>query len=310
MKATLLSWTQNPIATILNIWDASKGEERLDDIVARNSALPTPEMMGLFERVIDQQIPVAQFVTFNFVLEDVPVSWREQAVRHRIGVKYGDNYAVDIVPEADISFWSQSMRIQSMERFADEGRYHMPKSIAESDADVMGFSVTAESAADIYIEAMEAIEGAYIALVGLGIPMEDARNLIPLGATHRIAMSVNLQSLKHIIGERGCWILQGSLWGPIIESMVAELSQKVHPVFRRLVAPPCVSSNVFTGCKFVEENIRRVDGRDALPTCPLYATEHNPPLTLAQVEATTARIPEYSKLWNQPDLAANWSWTT
>ena len=31
----------------------------------------------------------------------------------------------------------------------------------------------------------------------MGIPMEDARNLIPLGATHRISMSVNLQALKH-----------------------------------------------------------------------------------------------------------------
>lgn len=302
-----MSWTRDPIETVLTVWDASKSEARLEDI-ERASAYTAENQLELFERILNQQIPVAQFVNFVFVLEDVPVSWREQAVRHRIGVKYGDNYAVDIIPEADISFWSQSMRIQSMESFADDEKFHTPKSIADNVRDVAGYHVSAHTVADIYVEAMRNIQTAYNALVELGVPMEDARNLIPLGATHRIAMSVNLQALKHIIGERGCWILQGSLWGPIIGSMVDELATKVHPIFRQMVSPPCVSAGRYDSCKFVEENVRRVDGRDALPVCPLYATEYSPDITLDMAHATNKRIPEYAKLWGQPRLAETWMW--
>lgn len=320
MKATLVSWTHKPIETVLSVWDASKSEEPLQDIFDHyyehpeeqgipSGGIGAPEM-ALFERILDQQIPVAQFINFNFVLEDVPISWREQAVRHRIGVKYGDNYAVDIVPEADISFWSQSMRIQSMDDFASKGKYHTPDSIVKSKADTAGLHLTAKTALDIYVDAMERIEAAYSALVQMGIPMEDARNLIPLGATHRISMNVNLQALKHIIGERGCWILQGSLWAPVIESMVSELAKKVHPIFRRLVAPPCVSAGAFNSCKFVEENIRRVDGRDALPVCPLYVTERNVKLTTDQIVAMEKRIPEYATLWGQPRLGNTYAWET
>lgn len=310
MKATLVSWTHKPIETVLSVWDASKSEEPLGDIFDHyfehseeqgisSGGIGAPEM-ALFERILDQQIPVAQFINFNFVLEDVPISWREQAVRHRIGVKYGDNYAVDIVPEADISFWSQSMRIQSMEDFASKGKYHTPESIKDSPNSSVAMA--------IYADAMRRIEDSYTALVEMGIPMEDARNLIPLGATHRISMNVNLQALKHIIGERGCWILQGSLWAPVIESMVSELAKKVHPIFRRLVAPPCVSGGVFNSCKFVEENIRRVDGRDALPVCPLYVTEHNVTLNIDQIVAMEKRIPEYATLWGQPRLYNTYAW--
>lgn len=490
MKATLVSWTQDPVSTVLTVWDASKSEEQLDSI--RDKVDVDWE---LFERILEQEIPVAQFISFQFVLEDVPISWREQAVRHRIGVKFGDNYAVDIVPEADISFWSQcfagdtrirlldgttptirelvgrdefwvysnkggrivpgrghsarltgrkvlveveldngervrctrdhlwlmrsgeyreaqalkagdslmplytwldgngyewvshqmgnvecqlthqmvdrtlrgalpknmavhhsrgrldnspvalqrltraehgrihqnglpieqarafvdpekrsaaarqlmderwadgdwrakmsstlaqngartlgrkdsaetverkraaakrrvmrdgmpagtnhkvvavravgeadvydisvdeynnfalaagvfvhnSMRIQSMERFADEGKYHVPDSIATAPLQ------EGVCASAIYVSAMENVQGAYRQLVKMGIPMEDARNLIPLGATHRIAMSINLQALKHIIGERGC--VTGDTRIPLLDGTVATIRE-------------------------------------------------------------------------------------
>lgn len=298
MKVTLISWTQDPINTVLKVWDASKGETSTADIEAKYSGEPSPESHALFQRVIDQQIPVSQNVVFNFILDDVPVAWREQAVRHRVGVKYGDNYAVDIIPEADFSFWSQSMRIQSMGHFSEDSAYFTPESVAGDGA--------AES---IYRSTMQEIEDGYNALVQLGIPMEDARNVIPLGATHRISMTINLQSLQHIIGERGCWILQASLWHPIIEGIVEELATKVDPVFRRLVAPPCVSAGAYKGCTFTEENRRRVRGDDKLPTCPLYAQETNARLAPSQISDTARMIPKFARLWGQDELLETWEWS-
>lgn len=267
-KVTLVSWTKDPIKTLCDVWWASKTEDPLD-------ALREPDL-DLFERIIAQRIPVAEHLDFVFIMEHVSVSWREQAVRHRIGVHVGDRIGVDIVPDLpDSSWWSQSMRIQDMGKFADNGAYRIPKTLS-------GKSVGPhrEPAMELYDRTMAQIQNAYNQLVEAGVPMEDARDLIPLGAHHRISWKLNLAALQHIIGKRSCWILQASLWHPIIRGMIDEMATKVHPVFRNLAMPPCAKRAdgdwCFNECVFHEENIRRVDGDDALPVCPLYFHHHTP----------------------------------
>ncbi len=325
MKATLLSKTENPMKTVLDIWDASKETVPLDEILWRRVNNRTGVIQysdadrALFLRIVDQGIPVGQNIVFNFMLEDVPISWREQAVRHRIGVHFGDNYGVDIVPEmADSAFWSQSMRIQNMGAFADDGKFYIPNFKKERFKSQKGVTLddvqltwaeTDEATSIIYRSAMWNAQQSYKDLLDLGWEMEDARNVIPLGATHRISMTVNLNALKHIIGERGCWILQGGTWGPIIKSMVDELVIKVDPVFRRLVRPPCVNAeNEFTDCVYVEENRRRASGEDSLPICPLFASSKGCEMSEKEAVVVEERISLYADLWNQPDLAKNWKW--
>ena len=100
--------------------------------------------------------------------------------------------------------------------------------------------------------------------------MEDARDLIPLGAHHRISWTMNINSMMHVVGKRSYWILQLGLWGPIIRGMIKEIGTKVHPVFYELASPPCVEGDSFTGCHYKHENERRVSGEDKLPICALY----------------------------------------
>jgi len=127
-----------------------------------------------------------------------------------------------------------------------------------------------ESAAIIYRDAMEKAAAAYTALVALDVPREDARNVIPLGATHRIVWKLNLSAIKHIVGKRSCWILQLGLWKPIIQGMISELC-KLNPAFRQLATPPCIQKNEFSKCLFCENNSARIEGDiDPLPPCPLY----------------------------------------
>jgi hypothetical protein len=53
--------------------------------------------------------------------------------------------------------------------------------------------------------------------------------------------------------------------------MINELVTKVSPVFGRLVTPPCMKGDKWTGCIFPEDIQRRLDGRDHnLPVCPLF----------------------------------------
>lgn len=272
-KVTLLQFTPDPVETVFALWEASKNEGKLwtVDDVKREKPVNVDGLDAdkLFWKVLKQKIPIGEMVNFVFVLENVSVSFREQMVRHRIGAKVGDNVGFDIVPNlADSSWWSQSMRIQDMSTFADRELYRTPPTLEGKRAEFRGYEAPA---ADIFHAAMKGAQEAYKALVAAGIPMEDARELIPLGAQHRISWAINLQSLLHVMGERGCWILQMGLWGPIIRGMVNELATKVHPAFRDLVRPPCIGGDgKFKSCQYRHENERRITQEDKLPICPLY----------------------------------------
>jgi thymidylate synthase ThyX len=303
-KVTLISWTADPVKTICDVWHASKTELPLDE-------LPEPDV-DLFRRIIAQRIPVAEHVDFVFMLENVSVSFREQMVRHRIGTHVGDRVGVDIVPDlADSSWWSQSMRIQNMGCFAVDGAFRIPESLKDRMglitphmlSEYIGEKTTAS---ELFKATMDTIQASYNALVEAGVPLEDARELIPLGATHRISWKLNLAALQHVVGKRSCWILQGAIWHPVIAGMIDELVKKVDPVFRDLSLPPCAifkdGDHCFNECVFHEENIRRVAGLDKLPTCPLYWVNHRPELDsddMPMLEEMADRASQYREFWGR-----------
>jgi hypothetical protein len=310
-KVTLLSWTKDPVQTLSDLWWASKTEDPLDEVRAR-----TPDR-ELFRRIVAQKIPVSEALDFVFMLEGVSVSFREQMVRHRIGTKVGQRVGADIVPDlADSSWWSQSMRIQDMGNFADAGMYRVPDTLAGKQVPMGNQGVM--PAEEAYAQTMREIQGMYNRLVRAGVPMEDARDLIPLGAQHRISWKINLAALYHVIGKRSCWILQAGLWHPIISGMISELVEKVDPIFQDLAMPPCAKYEVetvtirgepaggdwcFSDCAYHEENIRRVDGSDALPVCPLYAEQVGLDLSTASdvpmLPEMHERAKDYAKFWGR-----------
>lgn len=279
-KVTLLNHTPLPMETVYSLWDQSKGEGPIlmPEWVKEN--IDPDEVEKLFRAVIAQRIPIGESIDFIFIIENVSVSWREQSVRHRIGTKPSperlgaDIVHIDQIPDlADSVWWSQSMRIQNMGAFADNGSYRVPESIHGKNV-VFGGERT--NATDLFHSLMMNIQEAYKALVDGGVPMEDARELIPLGAQHRLSWKLNMSALQHIVGKRGCWILQLGIWGPVILGMVDELVKKVSPIFSELVTPPCLKpgDDEFHGCTYHEECRRRYTGDDELPPCPLHLSQH------------------------------------
>lgn len=286
---TLINPPKHVLETIWVLWEKSKKDDFNTTLDVEHVALVVPrkELEQLFWQVLRQHIPVAEHIHFTFMLDGISVSLREQMVRHRIGTHVGDNFGVDIVPDiATSSWWSQSMRIQDMGTFADRKMYRIPETL---DGKTVGLNIEGEitttadnavamvPAAEVYQQTMERIQDAYKALTQAGVPMEDARELIPLGAQHSISWDINLQALLHVLGKRGCWILQLGIWGPIIHGMVAELAAKVHPMFARIVAPPCIDQDDnFKSCTYRLENARRMpdpqtgETPDHHAPCPLY----------------------------------------
>ncbi len=267
-RARLVTFTQDPLETVYAVWEASKNTGPLMTTEEVKKNVPREEVEKLFRAVIAQHIPIGEHCDFVFMLENISVSWREQAVRHRIGTlaspeRVGSDFVFDAIPNlADSSWWSQSMRIQDMGKFATNREYRIPETILKhEDADHMLW---------MYEDAMQHIQFVYNELVAKGIPMEDARELMPLGAQHRMSWKLNISSLQHIFAKRGCQILQLGIWGPVIMSMIEELATKVHPIFSELVSPPCVKGDKYTGCVYQEEVRRRYTQDDKLPPCSLH----------------------------------------
>jgi len=268
-SVNLVSHTLEPIKTLFAIWHYSRTDEPL-------SFPPEDEQLELFRKIMAAGIPVAENVSFTFALHHVSISLREQLVRHRVGVKVGDRVGIDHAPNlADSTFWAQSMRILDMGTFAEEGRYALPDSVvkAQIEWERQGGARVSGPQVD-YEKAMRYAENSYEALKSHGVPLEDARNVIPLAATSTIVWTLNLASLLHIVGKRGCWILQLGLWEPVIRGMVEALAEEIHPVFREIISPPCISGDCFNGCKFKLDNERRVVGEDEIPPCSLYLKQH------------------------------------
>ncbi len=294
----LISAPHLPKETLFVIWKSSRtiGGYRLtaEQVLNRchTDKAFADEVNKTFHDIIDSELPIKQNLNFTFILDDVSVSFREQMVRHKIGNKLGDNFGVDTAPDLESStFWSQSIRYLQPRRFASNENYRMP---AKLDATQRRHFMTI----------MQLIENSYNWLLDHGVSQEDAREVLPVGMTHSISWTLNLATIQHVIGKRGCWLAQADLWEPIIQGMVRELSV-LDPYFRTIIAPPCIKGGKFGACKFKIENEARVAGTDPLPTCPLYASEVMG--TDEMVDLTKhvhfAEFEEkYKKLWSQSDV--------
>lgn len=288
-KVTLISGTYKPLETIWAIWESSKTNCKIPSVDIISETVDKKELENLFSKVVFMGIPVGENISFTFLLEGVSISFREQMVRHRIGATCGERMGVDFIPElSKSSFWSQSMRIMNVGDFFDEKNVRIPDSVAGK-----------KEAVTVYEECLKDIQTAYNYLVNIGIPIQDARELIPLGVQHRITWSLNICSLHHIIKKRSCWILQLGYWGPIIKGIVNELENKVHSCFRDLFLPVCFKGNDFKGCVYDHENERRCDGTDILPPCPMWCRSNNNPLYMGKElkDLYNRMIVDYTDFW-------------
>jgi thymidylate synthase ThyX len=258
-------------------------------------AIDAEKVQSTVRQLLADDVPVLEHIHFSFALRNISISLREQLVRHRIGVKIGDAIGIDQIPDlADSSFWSQTSRMVPASNFASEGRYITPKSID----DRLMYNDVNLTTANEYKRFMHHCETFYQELLDAGVPMEDARQILPLGYTHNIVWTLSLKALKHIIGKRACWIAQYGLWGEVIQGMVRELTKKVHPIFNTIVAPPCFTNGKFSGCPIHQINVARLSGEDPYPPCPIWSTH---------TEDKHFPMPNYDHVWHihDGDLVTN-----
>ena len=282
LRVRLISWTHDPIKTAAMLWNNSRSDEPVyfDDI-------EDDEARDTFKSLFYSKIPVLEAISFVFILDNVPISLREQMVRHRVGTKFGVDLTAGMIPDLPSStWWSQTMRVKDMGCFYDDGDYHIPKSIQGTHA------------VDIYLGTLKEIQSAYNVLRGIGVAPEDARELLPLAVSHRISWSLNLVALQHLFQKRTCWITQMGIWQPLLEGIMRELTDHIDHIFQELADPPCFNQGVYSHCPFKIENYPRIEGLDPYPPCPLFVNkECQGNLGLTKPDLDREQV--YSDLWGR-----------
>ncbi|APC82167.1 FAD-dependent thymidylate synthase [Clostridium botulinum] len=168
MKVHLLSYTINPVETTYRAFKQcyAKG-------TARDIKIPSnEEMINFICKWMGKghESPV-EHVSFTFSIEGVSRALTHQLVRHRIA-----------------SYSHQSQRYVNGNNFD----FVVPRTWQEN--------VNSEWIEQYKKETMRL----YNELVGLGVPKEDARYILPNATTSNIVVTMNLRSLRHFYDERSC----------------------------------------------------------------------------------------------------------
>lgn len=271
-RVDLIDWTPHPLETIYAIWHASRTDAetlRADEValelkrsrgITGNGVVgryyapphfyigPVPMDMSFHEYYLREvtaiahlDFPLKETVGFTFAFSNVPITWREQAVRQRRAVS-----------------WSQTSRTRDLSNFYDKEYYDEPASI-QADPELH----------KMYHGILARIQDFYREAVRRGVHREDARCLQPTSQTHRIVQHYDARTLEATLEDRICFIAQAELWRPVIEQIRAHLVA-IDPLLSVLFHPPCVHNGEYKFCPVQHENERRMDGRDPMGPCPLW----------------------------------------
>lgn len=315
-KVTLVpgSYTDDPVKAIWFMWEQSRCDDSIEVMEKRyeflnddghsidatneekKDLLEHAELNGIklpvdgmhpawrFQLLLQNDVPIMESIKYSFMVEEIPVSFREQLVRHRVGSKVGPQLFVDDEPGiSDTTYWSQTSRVRDLQNFVQNGNFFTPdldkkekKPIKVSeDGPPLAHQLLSDGMTDegVFLYGMKATQWAYRELRAREYKPEICREVLPSCTTHRTTWTVNLKSIRHVFGHRTCWIAFAGYWHPIIEGVINELVEKVSPMFRVLANPPCIDkkTNKYTSCIFQHENQHRMPGgNDPGVPCSLW----------------------------------------
>ena len=204
MNVTLLAHTPDPervcaAAALTSYWYKGASETI--------TVLTEKEIDDILTNVMGYgHVSVIEHATFTFSIEGISRACSHQLVRHRLA-----------------SYTQQSQRYVKIE-----------------DMDpVVPDTIRGDAAAmDLYEKSMRQLTEAYERLVGMGIPTEDARFVLPNASTTNIVMTVNARQPRHFFKfrrfERAQWEIRD------VAREMLRLAKAVAPKIFKNAGPSCV----------------------------------------------------------------------
>jgi len=194
MKVTLVDHNTNALEKL--IFSKSTRLEMSPYLFDDIKAWPLEMKMKEVEYIAKTIKSSWEFLDYTFMIEGVSRAFTHQFVRNRQG-----------------SYAQQTMRMldkTGFEYITGPGFLHAP-----------------EEALDLYDETMETINSAYQELVNMGVPVEDARGILPTNICTNIMVKYNLRTLSELVASRSSPRTQGE-FRSVMEAMFQEVIA-IHP---------------------------------------------------------------------------------
>jgi len=172
-----------------------------------NSAGEREKALKLLRQIIKSgHISVTEHCSFTFSVSGVSRALTHELVRHRIA-----------------SYTQQSQRYVK---------------VSGADSFVIPFTVRGTKSAELFSKALAGIKETYEKLIEAGVPVEDARYILPNATKTTITITMNGRELLHFFSLRCCERAQWEIQ-ELAERMVKEC-RKVAPVIFEKAGPSCV----------------------------------------------------------------------
>ena len=186
----------------------------------------------LIQRVINSgHVSTIEHVTFTFAIENVSRGLQQQITRHRLA-----NFSI------------QSTRYNNVENMG----FHKPHTIEKN-----------ETLSKEYDDFVNSAAGFYKHLIDNGIPMEDARDVLPLALNSNIVMTMNCRELIHFFSLRLCMKAQKEI-RDLAKEMLKLCQERLPEVFEN-IGPKCKQTGYCNegkrscGLMPLKENVLRSD---------------------------------------------------
>lgn len=228
MKVVLVAHTPEPEQTVA--------------MAARTCHSPKPPRGEMsregMKRILDLVIgaghtSVLEHASFTFAVEGVSRSLTHQLVRHRIA-----------------SYSQQSQRHVKLKDF----EYVAPPTVTRN-----------RKAGKLFADLMASISDAYSQLADLGVPLEDARYVLPNAACTNIVVTMNTRSLHNFFELRLCLRAQWEV-RRLANLMLREV-RAVAPLLFENAGPACVARGYCfegkTDCRFYKRYVTKRREKDA-----------------------------------------------
>ncbi|MDW7970559.1 MAG: FAD-dependent thymidylate synthase [Nitrososphaerota archaeon] len=207
LKVTLLAYTPNPEKVIAAA--ARQCHSKLSALEIANK-IKREDIEKTINKVIEVgHFSVLEHAYFTFLIEGISRACSHQLVRHRIA-----------------SYSQQSQRFVEVE---DE--FIVPKSISENN-----------EAHKIFSEALDNCKKCYKRLIEMGIPMEDARYIIPQASPTKIVVTMNARSLWNFFELRCCLTSQWEI--RMLAEKMLELVKSIAPIVFKKAGPFCITRGI------------------------------------------------------------------
>lgn len=212
MRVTLLSHTPEPEKTVAM---AARLCYSPSDICQLKKKLDSQSVEKLIRKIVRMgHHSVLEHASFTFGIEGISRATSHQLVRHRLA--------------------SYSQQSQRYVVFKDTINYILPPTIEQK-----------KEAQKIFRDITDSCYRAYQELIKMGIPVEDARYVLPNASETRIIVTMNARELLHFFKLRGCRRAQWEIRSLAMEML--SLVKGVAPLIFEKAGPGCLTGGCTEG---------------------------------------------------------------